>query len=244
MFSKCSTKCLIAFTICAIALVVLSSIFMAIVTTSVLVRSSSSHSSSDLMSHRELLRKNLEKYLMGSGGGGGGGSAGTGGANEPTASFDINDPNISPNNYPHPQPPPNPNAAVDSSHSLSENIPPQLINNPLVSLGDSTSTSSGGSTNSKLEQRNVFSWITDTIKKSFMSSGDTKKSAAHASPNSFASLFDANGELLLNAAANGDYSSVSGNPNFDQILELSRRFRLDGNNFQEFWVRVSTNPRL
>lgn len=195
MFSKCSTKCLIAFTICAIALVVLSSIFMAIVTTSVLVRSST-HPSSGLLSHRELLRKNIEKYLMGS---------------EPP-------PNGDPNSARHDQP--GVGMIVGGGDQNAERMPQQP--NGGGGTGDVVESGAGG----KLAERNVFSWITDTIKKSFMSNGDAKSGGIHSQPTSFASLFDLNGEMMANS---NDFNNLAGiNGNYDQILELTKHFHQDG----------------
>jgi hypothetical protein len=168
LLSKCSTKCLIAFTLCAIILVVMSSIFMAIVTTSILVRSPSSSMHHSLSSsNRELLRKNIEKYLT---------------AVEPNAPIE--------------QPPP------------SQSPPPNA----------------SSSTDNKLE-RNVFSWITDTIKKSFMG-GEKKNSHSSSSSASLANILDIND---MSDYPPGISLNMNNNPTFDQIMEFSRtRFRVDG----------------
>lgn len=146
---------------------------MAIVTTSILVRSSTSPLSAGF-SNRELLRKNLEKYLMGG----------------------------------------------DVSSDLGSNQP--MMNN-------STSDSSSN----KLE-RNVFSWITDTIRKSFMSSPNKK--ANHPTSSSVSNIFDANNDVFMGSGS--DFGTNYNNPSFDQILELSRRYQNDGQCFKKVYKRL------
>lgn len=125
--------------------------------------------------------------------------------------------------------PPSPSAEINPNTASIQSQINTTETSSIADESDPSSLSSSASDN-KLE-RNVFSWITDTIKKSFMSSAEKK--STHSLPASFANMFDANGDLLLNAVNqynNGDATGdvLSGNPSFDQIVELTRRFRLDG----------------
>lgn len=167
---------------------------MAIVTTSILIRSPSSSSSSSSVSslsqqitnHQEMLRKNLiEKYL---------GEISKGGSGD-----DDDD---------------------DVGLNLNHNGETTASMNATTSSSDSTS---------KLE-RNVFSWLTDTIKKSFMMGINEKKSAA-----ALAAVAASHPSLLASMSFDDDLnigkSNNKNNPSFDHIFEYTRRFRTDGRFF-------------
>jgi hypothetical protein len=149
IFNNCSTKCLVIFSICAIIVIVICSIFMAIVTTSILIKAGDYN--------KELLKRNFQNLLKNesslsllSVAAAAAAAVASSGDGSPALASVV--------------------GVVPPSASAPAAIPPLSS-----SHADSGNNNNSNNNNSNKLERNVFSWITDTIKKSFLNSNKNFK---------------------------------------------------------------------